>query len=46
MMGRLIATTNSSADKIDMDLRAVSNGIYYVKVKTDSTVEVIKIVKE
>ena len=44
--GRLILAKNSVDSKVSFDLSNYSNGIYYVKVSTPNTSEVIKIVKQ
>jgi hypothetical protein len=44
--GRLIFTSESSEDVIDVNLSAFANGIYYVKVQSESTLEVIQVIKQ
>jgi hypothetical protein len=44
--GRIVLTNTSSNDKIDFNISNLANGVYYVKVQSNNTVEVIKIVKQ
>jgi hypothetical protein len=44
--GRIILTNTSSNDKADFNISGLSNGIYYVRVQSNNSVEVIKIVKQ
>ncbi|MDO8998462.1 MAG: DUF2341 domain-containing protein [Bacteroidota bacterium] len=44
--GRILLTKTSSNEKIDFNINALVNGIYYVKIQSNNSVEVIKIVKE
>jgi hypothetical protein len=45
--GRVIYAANNSTDeKLNINLRDASNGIYYVKIQTADAVNVIKVVKE
>jgi hypothetical protein len=44
--GREVSFQTSSNDKMGVNLSNYANGIYYVKVKSDNGVEVIKIVKQ
>ena len=44
--GRTIVSANSSDDKIDMNLQTLANGIYYVTIRSNNAVEVMKIVKQ
>lgn len=43
--GRVVLNTNSTNEKININLNAFANGIYYVKVQSEDAVDVIKIVK-
>jgi len=45
LTGRVILTNTSSADKININISNFANGVYYVKVQSDKSSEVIKIVK-
>lgn len=44
--GRVILTANTSEETINFNISAFAAGIYYVKVQSDSNVEVVKIVKQ
>jgi hypothetical protein len=44
--GRIILTSTSSLDKLNVDISTLSNGIYYIKVISNNKFEVIKIVKQ
>ena len=46
LTGRIVLTNTSSNDKMDFNISNLSNGIYYVKVQSNNSVEVIKIVKQ
>ncbi len=44
--GRLISSTTSKEGKVNMSVSHLANGIYYVKIKSNDAVEVIKVVKQ
>jgi hypothetical protein len=44
--GRTVLTGTSINDKINVNINYLANGIYYVKVQSNNTVEVIKVVKQ
>jgi hypothetical protein len=44
LTGRVILTNNSAEDKINMNLTSLAKGIYYVRVQSNNTIEVAKIV--
>ncbi len=44
--GRIILTTTSSLDAVNVNISTLSNGIYYVKVASDNKADVIKVVKQ
>ncbi len=44
--GRVILTTTSSLDLVNVNISTLSNGIYYIKVASDNKAEVIKVVKQ
>ena len=44
--GRIILANTSENDQITVNINNLSNGIYYVKVKSDNAVEVLKVVKQ
>jgi hypothetical protein len=46
LTGRIVLTNTSSNDKIDFNISNLANGVYYVRVQSNNTVEVIKIVKQ
>lgn len=43
--GRVISTSNGKAEVLNMDITALANGIYYVKIQSNAGVEVIKVIK-
>ncbi len=45
LAGRVILSNTASTEKINMNISMLANGIYYVKIQSDASVEVIKIVK-
>ena len=44
--GRIISTSTSSLEAVKVNLANVSNGIYYVKIQSGTSVEVVKVVKQ
>ncbi len=44
--GRVIVSKVSSEQVVDVNLNNLSNGIYYVKIQSDNSVKVVKIVKQ
>ncbi len=46
LTGRVVLTSASSKDKVNVNMANLANGIYYVKIQSDNAVEVIKIVKQ
>ncbi len=44
--GRIILTTTSSLNAVNVNLSTLSNGVYYIKVASDNKAEVIKVVKQ
>ena len=44
--GRVILSTTNSANHINMDMSNFANGVYYVKLYSDASTEVIKVVKQ
>lgn len=44
--GRIVLAHTSLNDKIEFDINTLANGVYYVKVQSNNSVEVIKIVKQ
>ncbi len=45
MTGRLISSSTGKAEVLNMDISALANGIYYVKIQSSEGVEVIKVIK-
>ena len=48
MLGRVITSENELSDRVDysIDLRAYSNGIYFVSLKSNNETKTIKVIKE
>ncbi len=46
LTGRIILSNTTSNDKVDFNINTLANGIYFVKVQSNNSVEVIKIVKQ
>ncbi len=46
LTGRVIVSNTSSNDKVDFNISTLANGIYYVRIQSNNSVEVIKIVKQ
>ncbi|MBL7922010.1 MAG: T9SS type A sorting domain-containing protein [Bacteroidia bacterium] len=46
LTGRVIVSNTSSNDKIDFNINTLANGVYYVRIQSNNTVEVIKIIKQ
>ena len=46
LTGRVISSSTSSLEVVKVDLTNLSNGIYYLKIQSDSSVEVVKVVKQ
>jgi len=44
--GRTILTENTMQDLIGINISAFSNGIYYLKIKSDHKTEVLKVIKQ
>ncbi len=44
--GRVVLSNTSAADKINMNLSTLAKGIYYVRVLSNNTIEVAKLIKE
>ena len=44
--GRTVLSENRSEDLISLNINQLANGIYYVKVKSDNAVEILKVVKQ
>ncbi|MBI2721304.1 MAG: T9SS type A sorting domain-containing protein [Bacteroidetes bacterium] len=45
LTGRVILTETSTANKLNINISNFANGVYFVKVQSNSTVEVIRVVK-
>jgi hypothetical protein len=46
LTGRVVSTLSSSEENVELNLTNVANGIYYAKVSSANTNQVIKIIKE
>jgi hypothetical protein len=46
LTGRVIMNGSTAKDKMNVNINAFANGVYFVKVKSNDTVEIIKIVKQ
>ncbi len=46
LSGRVVYTGAVTSDKVKVNLVNAANGIYYVKIKSNSTTEVVKVVKQ
>ncbi|MDO9001135.1 MAG: GEVED domain-containing protein [Bacteroidota bacterium] len=46
LTGRVLTSSNTSSDKVDFDINRFANGIYYVKIQSNNSVEVYKIIKQ
>ncbi|MDO9001134.1 MAG: T9SS type A sorting domain-containing protein [Bacteroidota bacterium] len=44
--GRIVLSNATSNDKIDFNINTLANGVYYVKIQSNNSVEVVKIVKQ
>jgi|GEM_PF-1048293 len=44
--GKVVSTSTSNKEVVKLSLKDLSNGIYYVKIRSNSSVEVIKVVKQ
>lgn len=45
LSGRIILTNSSTDDKTTVNLNAYAKGVYYVRVQSNATIEVIKVIK-
>lgn len=43
--GRTVLSTDTAAGSTEINISSLANGVYYVKVKTETTTDVIKVVK-
>ncbi len=46
LTGRVVISNTSSNDKVDFNINTLANGVYYVRIQSNNTVEIIKIVKQ
>ncbi len=44
--GRVVVSATSSNDYVNVNINTLSNGVYYVKVKSNHATEVLKVVKQ
>lgn len=46
LTGRVVYSNTAASEKVKVNLSTLANGIYYVKIQTKSSTEVIKVVKQ
>jgi len=46
LTGRVIVSSTNNSEKVNVNLGSFANGIYYVKIKSENSVDVIKVVKQ
>ena len=46
LTGRIVLANTTSNNKVDFNISTLANGVYYVRVQANNSVEVIKIVKQ
>jgi len=46
LTGRIVVSNSSNNDKVDFNIKNLANGVYYVRIQSNNTVDVIKIVKQ
>jgi len=46
LTGRIVLANTTSNHKVDFNISTLANGVYYVRVQSNNSVEVIKIVKQ
>lgn len=46
LTGRLIQSNSVSNKKMNVNLNNLSNGVYYIKIQTKASIEVVKVVKQ
>lgn len=46
LTGRVVYSTATVTNKSKVNLSSLSNGIYYVKIQTNNSTEVVKVVKQ
>ncbi len=46
LTGRVVLSNTSADEKVNFSIKALANGIYYLKIKSNDAVEVIKVVKQ
>jgi hypothetical protein len=44
--GRVILISQTESDQFDLNIGTLSKGVYYLKVKSDNAVEILKVVKQ
>jgi hypothetical protein len=44
--GRIVLANTTSNDKVDVNINTLANGIYYVRIQLNNSIEVVKIVKQ
>ena len=46
LTGRIVLEDNSSADKFNVDINTLANGVYYVKIISTNATNVLKVIKQ
>jgi len=46
LTGRIVLEDNSSADKFNVDINTLANGVYYVKIISNNASSVLKVIKQ
>lgn len=46
LSGRVLVSTTSSLENVQVNMNSFANGVYYVKIQSGSTTDVVKVVKE
>jgi len=46
LTGRIILTESTTNDKLNVNISTLANGVYFVKVQSNNTVEIIKLIKQ
>jgi len=44
--GRMISSSTSALEVVQVNLSSLSNGVYYVKIQSSTSIEVVKVVKQ
>lgn len=46
LTGRIVVSDKSNSDKINFNINTLANGVYYVRIQSNTSVEIVKIVKQ